>query len=80
MPEVTGKSHSFRKWTSPEKQAPAQAIHLLSSGPQTYPVSHEIVSGGKLQPGPGRQFITFWKGSEKLKIGKTRCKTGYFIV
>lgn len=63
VPKVTEKSHSFCKWTSPEKRAPAQAIHLLSSRPQTYPVSHEIVSGGKLKPGPGRQSITFWKGS-----------------
>ena len=62
VPKVTEKSHSFLQWTGPEKRVPPQAIHLLSSRPQTYPVSHEIVSGGKLWQGPGRQFITFWKG------------------
>lgn len=69
--KVTEKSHSFLKWTSPEKWAPAQAIHLLSSRPQTYPVSHEIASGGKLWSGLRWQFITFWNGFQNLKIGKT---------
>lgn len=69
--KVTEKSHSFLKWTSPEKWAPAQAIHLLSSRPQTYPVSHEIASGGKLWSGLRWQFITFWHGFQNLKIGKT---------
>lgn len=69
--KVTEKSHSFLKWTSPEKWALSQAVHLLSSGPQTCSVSHEIVSEGKLWPAPRRRFITFWYAFQKLKIGKT---------